>query len=178
MEIKETFIKDLLILKPEIHKDQRGWFLESFNQNTFNQILKKYGQQPQTFVQDNQSLSHKHVLRGLHFQTSPFEQGKLVRVIQGKIWDVAVDIRSDSPTFKKWFGIELTVTNQLQLWIPPGFAHGFMALENNTNVLYKVTEYYNPNFEISIKWNHPDLGIDWPIENEQLITLAPKDRNI
>jgi dTDP-4-dehydrorhamnose 3,5-epimerase len=177
MNVQETYIKDLLILKPEIYKDNRGWFMESFNQNTFNIILKKFGQKPQIFVQDNHSLSNKGVLRGLHYQKFPYGQGKLIRVIQGKIWDVAVDIRPDSPTFKKWVGIEISGINRIQFWIPPGFAHGFIALEDNTHLVYKVTEYYVPEFEETIMWNDSELAIDWPIKKQKSIILSVKDRN-
>ncbi|MCO6507717.1 MAG: dTDP-4-dehydrorhamnose 3,5-epimerase [Snodgrassella sp.] len=177
MKVRETYIKDLLILRPEIHKDERGWFMESFNQNAFNHILKNFGHKPQNFVQDNHSLSNKGVLRGLHYQKFPYGQGKLIRVIQGKVWDVAVDIRPNSPTFKKWVGIEISGTNQVQFWIPPGFAHGFIALEDNTHLVYKVTEYYKPEFEEIIKWNDSELAIDWPVINQESITLSIKDRN-
>ena len=157
MEIKKTKIEGLLIFEPRTFRDNRGGFFESFNQKIFdNATGNKY-----TFVQDNQSFSKKGVVRGLHFQSPPFAQGKLVRVIKGNVIDVAVDIRKDSKTYGEYFAIELSAENNLQLWIPPGFAHGFFAREEDTIFSYKCTNYYSPESEGTIKWNDSDLAIDW-----------------
>ncbi|MBL1280106.1 MAG: dTDP-4-dehydrorhamnose 3,5-epimerase [Fluviicola sp.] len=157
MEKVTTPIEGLLVFKPRIFQDSRGAFFESFNQKAFDTATE--GQF--TFVQDNQSLSKKGVLRGLHFQKPPFAQGKLVRVIQGAVIDVAVDIRKDSKTYGEYFAIELSAENNLQFWIPPGFAHGFFATEEDTIFSYKCTDYYSPESEGTIKWNDAELDIDW-----------------
>lgn len=175
MKVLQTKIKDLLIIEPTIYTDERGWFMESFNNRDFNKILINLGYDESTFVQDNHSLSHKGVLRGLHFQRSPYTQSKLIRVIQGRIWDVAVDIRPDSDSFGQWFGIELSETNQKQFWIPAGFAHGFLALEDHTQVLYKTTNYYHKESEETLIWNDPDLAIFWPINQNLKINQSEKD---
>lgn len=177
MNIIDTKFKELLILIPTLFKDHRGWFMESFNQQIFHKELCKRGFEVPVFVQDNHSLSHKGVLRGLHYQTPPYAQGKLVRVIQGKVWDVVVDIRPGSATFKQWFGIELSADNHKQLWIPPGFAHGFLSLENHTQLLYKTTAYYHPKHERIIHWNDPDLNINWPLETIGTLIQTEKDQS-
>lgn len=176
MNVIETKIKDLLILEPRIFADERGWFMESFNQQVFERVLTERGLNAPTFVQDNHSLSQKGVLRGLHYQLDPHAQGKLVRVVQGRAWDVAVDIRQDSLTFGEWVGVELSGENHKQFWIPAGFAHGFIALEDNTQFLYKTTDYYSKECERSIVWNDKDLAIDWQIEENMVIQLTDKDR--
>lgn len=159
MQIVKTNIEGLLILEPKVFGDHRGYFLESFNENIFSEIIGK----KITFVQDNESLSSKNVVRGLHFQKPPFAQGKLVRVVKGSVLDVAVDLRKKSPTFGKVFTIELSETNKRQFWIPEGFAHGFATLEDNTIFQYKCTSYYSPENEETISWNDPQLDIDWKI---------------
>lgn len=176
MNVIETKIKGLLILEPKVFGDDRGWFMESFNQKAFEQALTERGLDIPAFVQDNHSLSQKGVLRGLHFQKAPFAQGKLVRVVQGRVWDVAVDIREDSETYGQWVGVELSAENHKQFWIPEGFAHGFVALEDNTQFLYKTTNYYNKESEGSILWNDPMLGIEWPLDNIVEVLISEKDK--
>jgi len=176
MNVIETKIKDLLILEPRIFADERGWFMESFNQQIFERALTERGLNVPAFVQDNHSLSQKGVLRGLHYQLDPHAQGKLVRVVQGRAWDVAVDIRQDSPTFGGWVGVELSSENHKQFWIPAGFAHGFIALEDNTQFLYKTTDYYSKECERSIVWNDQRLNIEWPIEESLSLKLTDKDQ--
>ncbi|MDO4724181.1 MAG: dTDP-4-dehydrorhamnose 3,5-epimerase [Comamonadaceae bacterium] len=153
-----TAIPDVLILEPKVFGDARGFFLESFNARTFAQAT---GLQL-NFVQDNHSRSRKGVLRGLHYQLQQ-PQGKLVRVVRGAVFDVAVDIRRGSPTFGRWVGVELSEDNQRQLWVPPGLAHGFVVLSDSADFLYKTTDYYAPEHERSIAWNDPDIGIAWPL---------------
>ena len=176
MNIIETKIKDLLIIEPKVFGDDRGWFMESFNQKNFEKALTERGLEVPKFVQDNHSYSQKGVLRGLHYQLHPHAQGKLVRVVQGRAWDVAVDIRQDSPTFGQWVGVELTGENHKQFWILAGFAHGFVALEDNTQFLYKTTNYYSKECERSIAWNDADIGIEWPIESGLELKLTDKDK--
>ena len=160
MKIQKTPIKDLLIVELEVHGDERGFFVERFQKEKFAELGL-----PTDFPQDNHSRSAPNVLRGVHYQHTP-AQGKLVGVVKGKIWDVAVDIRPNSTTFGEYFGIELDDVNGKLLWIPPGFAHGFCVLSNNvTDVYYKVTATYNPEGESGIAWNDPELNIDWPIKN-------------
>ena len=172
MNVIETKIKDLLILEPRVFSDERGWFMESFNQQAFEQALTVRNLNVPSFVQDNHSLSHQGVLRGLHYQLNPHAQGKLVRVVQGKVWDVAVDIRQGSQTFGQWVGVELSAENMRQFWIPAGFAHGFIALEDNTQFLYKTTNYYAKEAERSLLWSDPELAIEWPIDSTmQLLSL-------
>lgn len=175
VNIKETKIPDVLILEPKVFGDDRGWFMESFNLKTFTSALEERGLEVPNFVQDNHSMSQAGVLRGLHYQMNPFAQGKLVRVVQGKALDVAVDIRKNSPTFGQWVSVELSGTNHRQFWIPAGFAHGFLALEDNTHFLYKTTNYYNKESERSIVWNDETLSIDWQTEGLDL-KLTDKDR--
>jgi len=160
MEFLITEISGLLIIKPDVFRDDRGYFFESYNQDKFD----SYGLDV-TFVQDNESRSKKNVVRGLHFQVPPYEQGKLVRVVQGAILDVAVDIRRASPTYGKWSSVELSGENKWMYWIPPGFAHGFVTLEDDTVVFYKCTNIYNKESERSIIWNDPDLKIDWGVKD-------------
>jgi dTDP-4-dehydrorhamnose 3,5-epimerase len=167
MELINTGIEGLWVIKPKVFADPRGYFFESYNKELF----EKNGLDL-TFVQDNQSLSHKGVLRGLHFQNPPYAQGKLVRVITGSVYDVAVDIRKGSPTYGKYFGEELTADNKLMMYIPEGFAHGFLTLEDNTIFSYKCTNFYNKASEDSIKWNDPDIGIKW---NTDAPLLSEKD---
>ncbi|MDO6645475.1 dTDP-4-dehydrorhamnose 3,5-epimerase [Acinetobacter guillouiae] len=176
MNVIETKIKDLLILEPKVFGDERGWFMESFNQKVFEQALQEHGLGVPQFVQDNHSLSQKGVLRGLHYQLNPFAQGKLVRVVQGRAWDVAVDIRKDSETYGQWVGVELSAENYKQFWIPEGFAHGFIALEDNTQFLYKATNYYNKASERAIVWNDEDLAIDWQVDGLLEILVSEKDQ--
>lgn len=168
----ETEIKDLIIIEPKLFLDERGFFYESYNYQEF----KKNGIDV-VFVQDNHSKSKKGVLRGLHFQKK-FPQGKLVRVIKGRIFDVAVDLRKDSKTFSKWFGIELSDENKKQIYIPPHFAHGFLVLEENTEVIYKCTEFYYPEFDAGIIWNDDTLNIKWPLDKVQNIIISSKDKNL
>lgn len=167
MEIIKTNIPDLYIVKPTVFEDHRGYFFESYNKEVF----LRHGID-QNFVQDNESKSQKNVLRGLHFQKPPFAQGKLVRVIRGSVLDVAVDIRKSSPTYGKWASIELTQENKWMYWVPPGFAHGFVTLEDNTTFFYKCTNMYNKESEGSILWNDPNLNIDWKISQP---ILSEKD---
>lgn len=167
MEIIRTKIEGLLIIKPQVFNDERGYFFESFNEDKFKDLGLA-----NAFVQDNESKSQKNVLRGLHFQKPPFAQGKLVRVIKGSVLDVAVDLRSGSPTYGQWEAVELTEENKLMYWIPPGFAHGFVTLEDDTIFSYKCTNVYNKESEGSILWNDSDLNINWNIENP---ILSEKD---
>jgi dTDP-4-dehydrorhamnose 3,5-epimerase len=158
MNLIKTPIKNLLVLEPKVFEDQRGYFFESFNKKKMEHFGIK-----ENFVQDNQSLSNKNVLRGLHFQAPPFAQGKLVRVIKGSVLDVAVDIRKDSQTYGHYFSIILSEENKKMFWIPPGFAHGFLTLEDQTIFSYKCSGDYNPSSEGSLIWNDPDLNIDWKV---------------
>lgn len=168
MNVVTTAIPDVLVLEPRVFGDARGFFLESFNQRVFEQAVGG----KICFVQDNHSRSAKGVLRGLHYQTRQ-AQGKLVRVARGRVFDVAVDIRRDSPAFGKWVGVELSEDNHRQLWIPPGLAHGFLVLSDAADFLYKTTDYYAPDYECSIRWDDPDLAIEWPLEAPP--TLSKKD---
>ena len=169
MEIIKTPINDLLIIEPQVFRDERGYFFESFNHQKFIETGLNLN-----FIQDNESKSQKGVLRGLHFQNPPYAQGKLVRVIKGSIIDVAVDIRKSSLTYGQFFKIELNENNKTMLWIPPGFAHGFITLEDNTIFSYKCTNIYNKESEGSIFWNDKTLNIDWEIDNP---VLSEKDKN-
>lgn len=169
MRALPTSIPDVVLIEPKVFGDARGFFLESFNQRTFNRVTGTDYQ----FVQDNHSHSSRGVLRGLHYQIEQ-PQGKLVRVVQGRVWDVAVDIRKNSPTFGQWVGVELAGDNHHQLWIPPGFAHGFVVLSEYADFLYKTTDYYAPQHERCIIWNDPDLAIAWP-DMGKLPALSAKD---
>ena len=175
MKLTQTRITDVVILEPSVYADDRGWFMESFNEARFHSELQALGLPvPRPFVQDNQSLSKRGVVRGLHYQKSPHAQGKLVRVVQGAIFDVAVDIRKGSATFGQWGGVELNASNKRTLWIPEGFAHGFIALEDDTQVLYKTTDYYAKQSEGAILWNDPDLAIEWP--HLEHLVISDKDQ--
>lgn len=163
MEFIETPLKGLVVINPRVFEDARGYFFESYNKDAFAKAGLNMN-----FVQDNQSLSQRGVLRGLHFQNNPHAQGKLVRVINGSVYDVAVDIRKSSPTYGQWFGIELTEKNKSMMYIPEGFAHGFVTLEDNTVFSYKCTNVYNKAAEDCLLWNDADLGINWQINNPLL----------
>lgn len=172
MEIIKTGLEGLLVVKPKVFGDNRGYFFESFRLNVFreNGVTDE-------FVQDNESFSQKNVLRGLHYQNPPFAQGKFVKVVQGAVLDVAVDIRKNSPTFGKWYSCELSGENKLMMWIPRGFAHGFLTLMDDTIFQYKCTNYYSKEAEGSIFWNDPDLNINWQVENpivSEKDQVAPK----
>jgi len=160
MKVTTTAIEGVLIIEPKVFGDERGFFFESFNQRAFNEAVGH----TVDFVQDNHSRSAKGVLRGLHFQRPPHAQGKLVRVTQGSVFDVAVDIRADSPTFGRWVGTELSGANHRQMWIPAGLAHGFLVTSDSADFLYKTTDYYRPESEGSVRWDDPDLAIAWPLD--------------
>ena len=168
MQIEQTKLEGVLLVTPQVFEDDRGFFMETYNQ----QKAKEAGM-PSEFVQDNHSKSSKGVLRGLHFQ-SPQWQGKLVRVVQGEIFDVAVDIRDGSPTYGQWVGVYLNEKNKQQLYVPEGFAHGFVVTSDTAEVIYKCTSLYAPQQEGSVLWNDPDIGIDWPVESP---LLSNKDRD-
>jgi dTDP-4-dehydrorhamnose 3,5-epimerase len=169
MQIQATAIPDVLILEPKVFGDERGFFYESFNQRRFQELTGT----TTNFVQDNHSKSAKNVLRGLHYQIWQ-PQGKLVRVVAGEVFDVAVDIRKNSATFGRWVGVTLSAENKRQLWIPEGFAHGFVVTSDSAEFLYKTTNYWAPEFERSILWNDPAIGIEWPHTGEPL--LSGKDK--
>lgn len=169
MQIVKTAIPEVLIIEPQVFGDERGFFFESFNQQKFEQLTGVKTE----FVQDNHSRSAKNVLRGLHYQIQQ-PQGKLVRVVAGEVFDVAVDVRRDSDTFGKWVGVLLSAENKRQLWVPPGFAHGFLVLKEATEFLYKTTDYYAPQHERCIRWDDPDIGIEWPLDGTPL--LSAKDQ--
>ena len=168
MEVIQTEIPDVKIVQPKIYGDERGFFLETFEQKRYQEMLGIN----LDFVQDNHSRSQKNVLRGLHFQTKN-PQGKLVRVVRGKVFDVAVDIRKDSKTYGKWVGVILSEDNKTQLWIPPGLAHGFLVLSDIADFEYKCTNYYDPTSEACLLWNDPTVNINWPISTP---TLSEKDK--
>lgn len=172
MKVVNTAIPEVLILEPKVFGDQRGFFFESFNHQVFEETIGY----SVSFVQDNHSKSSKGVLRGLHYQLAPYMQGKLVRCIAGEVFDVAVDIRPDSATYKKWVAVNLSAQNKRQLWIPEGFAHGFLVLSDSAELLYKTTGYYTPESEKSIRYDDPELNIDWPVVGGQLL-LSQKDKN-
>lgn len=168
MKLIKTNFKDLLIIEPVVFKDTRGYFLESYHKEKLDKFINL------DFVQDNESCSEKNVLRGLHFQKPPFAQAKLIRVIQGAILDVVVDIRKDSETFGQHFIIELNQDNKTQLFVPVGFAHGFVTLKDDTIINYKCSQFYNPKSEVSLLWNDKTLNINWSVENPN---LSDKDKN-
>jgi dTDP-4-dehydrorhamnose 3,5-epimerase len=170
MKVTATALTGVLLLEPKVFRDERGFFLESWNRRTFSQAVGFDAD----FVQDNHSRSAKGVLRGLHYQLPPRAQGKLVRVTRGTVFDVAVDVRRSSSTFGRWVGVELTESEQTQLWIPPGFAHGFVVLSETADFLYKTTEFYEPAQERVIRYDDPDLGISWPLPAASL-SVAPRD---
>lgn len=173
MKITPTNLSDVLIIEPTVFGDHRGFFLESFNKRFFDdQVSTRY-----QFVQDNHSRSVQGVLRGLHYQIQQ-AQGKLVRTIVGEVFDVAVDIRKSSPTFGQWVGCLLSADNKKQLWVPPGFAHGFLVVSDVAEVLYKTTDYYAPQHERSILWNDPDLAIDWPLVGEPKLSQKDQDGHL
>lgn len=169
MKVISTDIPDVLIIEPQVYGDERGFFYESFNEKAFQE---KTGLKRE-FVQDNHSRSLQNVLRGLHYQIQQ-PQGKLVRVVLGTVFDVAVDLRESSPTFGSWVGCLLSAENKRQFWVPEGFAHGFIVLSEAAEFLYKTTEYYAPQYDRTILWNDPDLNIDWPIEAEPILSTKDK----
>lgn len=171
MNVIKTGIEDVLILEPKVFGDERGFFMESFNQKLFNEIVGK----EINFVQDNHSKSKKGTLRGMHYQSAPFAQGKLVRCLAGEVFDVAVDIRESSSTFGKWVGVILSEENKRQLWIPEGFAHGFLTLSDTAEFAYKATNYYSPENEAAIIWNDNFINIEWPEIEQGNIILSNKD---
>jgi dTDP-4-dehydrorhamnose 3,5-epimerase len=168
MKITRTRIPEVVVLEPKVFGDERGFFLESYNEHTFEELGLA-----RKFVQDNHARSSRYVLRGLHYQLGQ-PQGKLLRVVVGAIWDVAVDLRRSSPTFGEWVGKELTAENKRMLWVPEGFAHGYVVTSESADVLYKATDFYAPQCERSLLWNDPRLGIPWPLSGEPL--LSQKDR--
>ena len=163
-------IEGLYVIEPTVFKDERGYFVETYNQND----MKEAGLDI-VFVQDNQSMSTRGVLRGLHFQKQ-FPQGKLVRVVRGKVFDVAVDLRSDSKTYGKWFGVELSAENMKQFYIPEGFAHGFLVLSDEAEFCYKCTDFYHPGDEGGLAWNEPEIGVEWPLEEGVDLIISEKDQ--
>lgn len=169
MQVSRLDIDGLLVFEPRVSDDERGAFFESFNLAKFREATGL----EVDFVQDNQSISRRNVLRGLHYQTEPHAQGKLVRVARGAVWDVAVDIRPGSPSFGRWAAVELSAANRKQLWIPPGFAHGFLSLEDDTHFLYKVTDYWHGASERAIRWDDPAIGVEWPLQGAPV--LSAKD---
>ncbi|YCO03459.1 dTDP-4-dehydrorhamnose 3,5-epimerase [Vibrio sp. VNB-15] len=169
MKVIDTKIPDVKIIEPTVFGDERGFFMETWNQQRFEELVTG---QPTTFVQDNHSKSRKGILRGLHYQTQN-TQGKLVRVVYGEVFDVAVDIRKESETFGQWIGEYLSAENKRQLWIPEGFAHGFYVISDKAEFVYKCTDYYHPESEVSINWNDSDLAIEWPLDGKP--SLSKKD---
>ncbi|NQV77274.1 MAG: dTDP-4-dehydrorhamnose 3,5-epimerase [Lutibacter sp.] len=170
MNFKKLKIPDLLLIEPQVFNDDRGFFFESFNQKDFETVVKR----KINFVQDNHSKSSQSVLRGLHYQTAPQEQAKLVRVIQGEVWDVAVDVRHNSSTYGQWVGEILSAKNKKQFWIPEGFAHGFYVLSETAELVYKVNQFYSKEHEKTIHWKNNSFNIDWPIKNNRVL-LSQKD---
>jgi len=169
MKIIYTAIPEVKIIEPQVFGDERGFFMETWSETRFNQLVCE-----RRFVQDNHSKSSQGILRGLHYQTEN-TQGKLVRVVAGEVYDVAVDMRKSSPTFGQWVGVLLSADNKRQLWVPEGFAHGFYVTSASAEFVYKCTDYYNPKAEHSLRWDDPDLGIDWPLVNGQAPSLSAKD---
>ena len=172
MKVIDTKIPDVKIIEPDVFGDERGFFMETWNQTKFEKLVTG---KPTHFVQDNHSKSKKGILRGLHYQTEN-TQGKLVRVVSGEVFDVAVDIRKSSETFGQWVGVELSAENKRQLWVPEGFAHGFYVMSDEAEFVYKCTDYYNSKAEYSIKWDDPEIGIIWPIGAVKPL-LSEKDEN-
>lgn len=169
MQIVEKALNGVVLLEPKVFGDERGFFMETFNERVFRELTGV----TLDFVQDNHSRSARNVLRGLHYQIQQ-PQGKLVRVVSGSVFDVAVDMRRSSPTYGQWFGAELTAQNKRQLWVPPGFAHGFVVTSDTADFLYKTTDYWAPEFERSLAWNDPTVGVAWPIEGEPLLSAKDK----
>lgn len=170
MQLQTTALSGVLILTPTVYSDDRGFFYESFNNRRFEELTGI----STSFVQDNHSRSVRHVIRGLHYQINP-PQGKLIRAISGEVLDIVVDLRKHSPTFGQWLSTRLSVANQHQLWVPPGFAHGFMVISDVAELIYKTTDYWNPESERSIRWDDPDLAIAWPLQGAPI--LSDKDKN-
>ena len=176
MKLIQTALPDVVVIEPAVFSDDRGWFMESFNEAKFHVALEAAGLPvPRAFIQDNHSCSAKGVLRGLHFQRAPHAQGKLVRVVRGAAYDVAVDIRPESSTYLQWVGVELSAMNNRMLWIPEGFAHGFLALEEDTHFLYKTTDYYDKASEGALLWNDSTLSIAWPTVGDLIISEKDND---
>jgi len=171
MKFTPLAIPDVLVFEPDVFEDPRGFFFESFNQSKFENVIGR----KITFVQDNHSKSIEGVVRGLHFQLPPKEQGKLIRVIHGQIYDVAVDLRKKSPTFGQWVGEVLSAANKKQIWIPEGFAHGFITLSDDSEILYKATDFYSPNHEQCLIWNDPEINVIWPHTKDNYI-FSDKDK--
>lgn len=169
MRIQITEIPDVLVIEPKVFGDDRGFFYESFNERRFKELTGI----SENFVQDNHSKSARNVLRGLHYQIQQ-PQGKLVRIVSGEVFDVAVDLRKSSPTFGRWVGVTLSAANKRQMWVPPGFAHGFVVTSDSAEFLYKTTDYWAPEFERTILWNDLEIGIDWPLESAPI--LSSKDQ--
>ena len=172
MKVTRTHLADLLILEPRVFDDSRGYFFESFNQQVFEDLTGNH----RPFVQDNQAKSAKGVVRGLHFQNPPTAQAKLIRVLEGTIWDVVVDIRKKSANYGQWYGIELSAENRLQFYVPRGFAHGYSVLSDTAEIMYKCDNYYDRSTESGIFWNDPELNIDWKIDLSQAL-ISDKDKN-
>jgi dTDP-4-dehydrorhamnose 3,5-epimerase len=169
MQIVEKALNGVVLLEPKVFGDERGFFMETFNERVFRELTGV----TLDFVQDNHSRSARNVLRGLHYQIQQ-PQGKLVRAVSGSVFDVAVDMRRSSPTYGQWFGAELTAQNKRQLWVPPGFAHGFVVMSDTADFLYKTTDYWAPEFERSLAWNDPTVGVAWPMEGEPLLSAKDK----
>jgi len=178
-EVIETPIKDLIIIVPKVFRDDRGFFLEAWNQKEFDEIFSKFYGKKINFVQDNHSRSIKGVVRGLHYQ-EPHPQGKLVRAVRGKIFDVAVDLRRESPTFGKYYGVILSDDDMKMFYIPEGFAHGFVAISDVADVMYKTTDFYYPEYDKGIIWNDPTINIDWNLQEFGIekVILSPKDSKL
>jgi len=178
MQITETAIADVFVMEPRVFGDARGFFFDSWNERDFEAAI---GQRVH-FVQDNHSRSARGVLRGLHWQAPPHAQGKLVRVVRGAVFDVAVDIRPDSVTFRRWVGVELSDENQREMWIPPGLAHGFLVLSDSADFLYKATDYYAPQAEQALRWDDPEIGVQWPLAGAPVVSAkdsqAPSFREL
>lgn len=172
IKVKQTNIKDLYVIEPTVYQDERGYFMEIFNQKEFSKLVAE-----KNFVQDNQSFSFKGVLRGLHFQYK-YVQAKLVRVIEGEIFDVAVDLRKDSNTYSNWFGVKLSGENKKSLYLPEGFAHGFLVLSERAILTYKCSELYHPEYEGGMIWNDRDINIEWPLDKIDNLIISNKDKNL
>lgn len=170
IKVTPCHIEGLYVIEPEVHEDARGYFVETYNQRDFQAAGLDM-----VFVQDNQSMSVKGVLRGLHYQKQ-YPQGKLVRAVRGRVFDVAVDLRAKSPTYGKWFGVELSAENKKQFYVSPGFAHGFLVLSDEAEFAYKVTDFYHPGDEGGLIWNDPEIGIEWPIEEGMELIFSERDK--